>query len=253
MSLKKTKSNLLSLLFLVIFYINCSIVIKNNYSNYHSPNFICSEMPGWDRNPKGYQNYLQAWGALREKYNTSNKNIKTSRIVFVGNSLIQLFTEDLISKEFPGLDIQNRGIGGDTTYLLLERLEDNVIALKPQIIVLEIGGNDLIQGKCISYIEDNFKKIIKFIQTNLPDTKIILMSVPPTSVSDLNSIVPIYNTTLLNIANQSKNITYIEVWNEMREKNTPNIKKELTRERDKIHFNELGYSTWGKLIRPYLK
>jgi lysophospholipase L1-like esterase len=253
MSLKKTKNKSLFLLLLVIFYSNCSLVIKNNYSNYHSPNFICSEKPGWDRNPKGFQNYLLAWRTLKEKYNNSNKNTKTSKIVFVGNSLIQLFTDELLSKEFPGMDIQNRGIGGDTTYLLLERLEENVISLKPQIIVLEIGGNDLIQGKCISYIEDNFKKIVRLIQTQLPETRIILMSVPPTSVPDLNSIVPIYNTTLLNVANQSKNITYIEVWSEMRDKNSPSIKKELTRERDKIHFNELGYSTWGKLIRPYLK
>jgi lysophospholipase L1-like esterase len=211
---------------MVIFYSNCSLVIKNNYSNYHSPNFICSEKPGWDRNPNGYQNYLLAWGTLKEKYNNSNKNTKTSKIVFVGNSLIQLFTDELLTKEFPGMDIQNRGIGGDTTYLLLERMEENVISLKPQIIVLEIGGNDLIQGKCISYIEDNFKKIVRLIQTQLPETRIILMSVPPTSVSDLNSIVPIYNTTLLTVATQSKNITYLEVWSEMRDKNSPSIKKE---------------------------
>ncbi|NBU99631.1 MAG: hypothetical protein EBS19_15715, partial [Spirochaetia bacterium] len=223
MSLKKTKSNLLFLFLFIIFYSNCNFVIKNNFSNYHSPNFKCSEEPGWDRNTKGYLNYLRAWEALKEKYNNNNKIIKTSKIVFVGNSLIQLFTDELLAREFPGLDIQNRGIGGDTTYLLLERIQENVISLNPQIIVMEIGGNDLIQGKCISYIEDNFKKIIKVIQTSLPEARIILISVPPTAVTDLNSIVPIYNTTLLNVANQSKNITYIEVWNEMRDKNNPNI------------------------------
>lgn len=253
MSLKKTKNKLLFLLCSIVFYINCSPFVKNNYSNYHSPNFVCSDKPGWDRNPEDYQKYLLAWSSLRERYNNNNLVIKSSKIVFVGNSLIQLFTPELLSKEFPGMDIQNRGIGGDTTYLLLERIEDNVISLKPQIIVLEIGGNDLIQGKCIATIEENFKKIIRLVQSRLPESKIIILSVPPTSVSDLNSIVPIYNTTLLNVANTSKNIYYVEVWNEMREKDTPSIKMELKRERDKIHFNELGYSIWGKLIRPYLK
>ncbi|MBL7214994.1 MAG: SGNH/GDSL hydrolase family protein [Phycisphaerae bacterium] len=49
----------------------------------------------------------------------------------------------LAARPFLNLNIQNRGIGGDTTGALLTRWDTDCIALKPDIVSLMIGINDL--------------------------------------------------------------------------------------------------------------
>ena len=52
---------------------------------------------------------------------------------------------------FPGLDIKNRGIAGDTTDGVLHRL-DGITALSPDKIFLMIGINDLLMGRSVKRI-----------------------------------------------------------------------------------------------------
>lgn len=44
-----------------------------------------------------------------------------------------------------GIELVNRGVPGDTTARGLERLETDVLALKPALVVVELGGNDFLQ------------------------------------------------------------------------------------------------------------
>jgi lysophospholipase L1-like esterase len=252
MSLKKTKNKTRYLILLLVSIFSCTSLTKKK-PDYFSVDFKCSNSPGWNGDSKGYQFYKNQWDNLKNKYFFENTKLSRAKVVITGDSLIQLFTMEKLNKEFPGIDIQNRGIGGDTTYLLLERINENVINLKPELILLEIGGNDLIQGKCLSYIENNFTSIIQTIQTNLPNVKIIIISVPPTGVAELNSIVPVYNLFLFNFTSTHKNIEYVDVWKEMRDPDKPTIKKDYSRLNDKIHFNDAGYEVWGKLLRPFIK
>ena len=68
--------------------------------------------------------------------------IKTAPIVMLGNSL----TEAGPWTDLTGcLSIANRGIGGDTTAKLRDRL-DEVVALQPRAIFLMIGVNDITLG-----------------------------------------------------------------------------------------------------------
>jgi lysophospholipase L1-like esterase len=252
MSPKKTKNKLKYPFFILLFIFSCTTPTKKK-PDYFSVNFKCSNSPGWNGDIEGFQSYKIQWTKLKNLYTTENLKLIKTKVVIAGDSLIQLFTIDKLKKEFPGIDIQNRGIGGDTTYLLLERISDNVINLKPDLILLEIGGNDLIQGKCLSFIENNFTSIIQTIQLNLPSTKIVIISVPPTEVAELNSIVPVYNLFLSNFTNTHKNVEYVDVWMEMRDPDKPKIKKDYSRMNDKIHFNDAGYEAWGKLLRPFIK
>ncbi len=210
-------------------------------------------MPGWGSDSKRYNEFLLKWSQVRHLYSTENKRIINSKIVMVGDSLIHFFPPDILKEEFPKQEILNRGIGGDTTYLLKDRLFDTVINLNPEIILLQIGGNDLIQGKCLSYIEKNYLDIIQIIRNALPNTKIIILSVPPTGVPELNAIVPVLNLYLFQFIKNDKKIEYIDFWGEMRDVDKPIIKMNYSRENDKIHFNENGYRVWAKLFKPYLK
>lgn len=69
------------------------------------------------------------------------------RIIFFGDSL----TEGVyggnyiktIQKLLPEHEIINKGVGGDTTLNLLERLE-SILALEPDLVYVMVGGNDAI-------------------------------------------------------------------------------------------------------------
>lgn len=57
----------------------------------------------------------------------------------------------------PDLDLVNRGVGGDTILNLLERLDEDVLALQPDGVFVMIGGNDAIsfsQPKVGSYYKN---------------------------------------------------------------------------------------------------
>lgn len=63
-----------------------------------------------------------------------------ARIVFFGDSRIEMWGG---LPSVPGAAAVNRGCGGETTAQLLLRLERDVIALAPRVVVIQAGINDL--------------------------------------------------------------------------------------------------------------
>lgn len=236
---------------LVLSVTDCKSSSKRDY---FETNFQCFAEPGW-RDNSNFKKYIEkAWLPTRLLYAEDNLKIKKSDIVFTGDSLVHLFLPDLMAKEFPGQSVTNRGIGGDMTETLLTRIEEDVLVLRPETIVIEIGGNDFIQGKCLSLVQNNLLSIIQKIHVRNRNTKIFLMAVPPTRVKELNQIVPVFNLFLNQVARTTSNVEYIEVWDKMRKTDSPTLSDEFIRPNgDSLHFNEKGYELWGKKLRPYLQ
>lgn len=67
----------------------------------------------------------------------------------------------------------NKGISGDTTDDVLERL-DSVLSDDVYMVFLEIGANDAFQNKDTDYIKSNIIRIIERIQEK--DIKVVLMA-----------------------------------------------------------------------------
>ncbi|MCB1178912.1 MAG: lipase [Leptospiraceae bacterium] len=225
---------------------------RTYYSNYFQPGFECSSEPV-GRNEDKFKRYLIGWELVKNDYNNQNKSKGKADVVLIGDSLVHLFPPSFIASEFFGIDIVLRGIGGDRTYTLLNRIEENALSLNPKTIILEIGGNDLIDEKCLDFLEGNVQKLIQKIKSYNSNTNIIFLAVPPTTRPELNSIVPTYNAFLQNLAYNDKKIKYLDAWTEMRSNKKPTIKDEYIRPGDDIHFNENAYKVWGKLIRKALK
>ncbi len=64
-----------------------------------------------------------------------------------------------------GKSIVNLGVPGETTDGGLRRLENDVIARKPRIVLLGLGGNDMLQRKSIDRQFDNLEKMVDRIQS----------------------------------------------------------------------------------------
>ena len=57
----------------------------------------------------------------------------------------------------------NAGVNGDTTGSALARLDDDVLARDPRIVIVGLGGNDFLRGEPLSSTEANLRAIVRRI------------------------------------------------------------------------------------------
>lgn len=114
----------------------------------------------------------------------------TGNIVFLGDSITegygvetsQRFTH-LIEEKFKtaGFDqytVVNQGITGDKTEDGLDRI-DAVIAQKPEIVVLALGGNDFLRGTRLERVDQNLRAIITPLQEQHIEVLLAGVVAPP--------------------------------------------------------------------------
>ena len=118
-----------------------------------------------------------------DNYAHLNKNhCRKGQIVLAGDSITDFYNNYELFYEYTeksGKAVYNRGISGDTTNRLLERLESNVLCLEPGKVVYLIGTNDHAMGASDEYILDNIKTIIERTKNACPDCKIAVQSIYP--------------------------------------------------------------------------
>jgi len=111
------------------------------------------------------------------------------RVVFFGDSITDFWR---LNEYFPDSDYVNRGIAGQTSGQLLQRLKPDVIDLHPEAVVILVGTNDLALGIPVAAIESNYQIMADVAAAN--KIKVIFSSVLP--VSDYHKdIDPNYERT----------------------------------------------------------
>ena len=197
---------------------------------------------------------LEAWNkALKAYYYHRKEHFESlpnteHEIIFLGNSITD---QGEWFELFENPNIKNRGIGGDVTDGILERL-DEVVESKPDKVFIMIGTNDLSFGKSVDYIIENYNKIIDGISGKSPDTKIYVESVLPTDdaihYTRKNSEIMQINERLEELA-RIKNCIYIDLFSHFA---TPGNKLNPGYSLDGLHLNGKGYQQWKKLIENYV-
>ena len=111
-----------------------------------------------------------------EEFYLENEKKEKVDIVFVGDSMIELF--DCSTLNLPQYQIYNRRIISDKSAGVLLSFDDRVLALSPKLVVMEIGSNDICDGYTLKQIQTNLEDIIqKLKEKNIP--LIILTTLPP--------------------------------------------------------------------------
>jgi lysophospholipase L1-like esterase len=101
------------------------------------------------------------------------------RVVFMGNSITEGFAP-YFDELFTGKPYIGRGISGQTTPQMLLRFRQDVLALKPAVVVILGGTNDIAGNtgpSTLEMIEDNIASMAELAQAN--GIKVILASVLP--------------------------------------------------------------------------
>jgi len=100
------------------------------------------------------------------------------RVIFFGDSLTQSW--DLAGLGLDRVEVLNRGISGQTTPQMLVRFRQDVIDLKPVVVHILAGTNDLAGNTgptTLEAIEDNLSSMVEVARAN--HIRVVLCSVLP--------------------------------------------------------------------------
>jgi len=107
------------------------------------------------------------------KYREANAKLSPplkneNRVVFFGNSITEGWAPHFATM-FPGKPYVGRGISGQTTPQMLVRFRQDVIDLKPKVVVILAGTNDIAGNtgpSTVEMIEDNIASMAELAKAN---------------------------------------------------------------------------------------
>lgn len=195
----------------------------------------------------------QDWANLKH-FKKANSELRApqqdeNRVVFMGNS-ITIGWLNLQPEFFEGKPYINRGISGQTTPQMVLRLRQDVIDLKPKVVVILAGTNDIAGNTgptTIKEIAANIKNMAELARAN--GIKVVISSVLPAfdypwrQGLKPNEKIPVLNSLLKKYA--AKNgIVYLDYFKAMATKEN-GLKK--IQSQDGVHPNKLGYQVMAPL------
>ncbi len=123
---------------------------------------------------------------IPQAFSSPSKTQAITNILVLGDSLSAAYNiplekgwVNLLRKRVPGIEIINASLGGATTSNGLQRLPGLLEKHKSQLVIIELGANDGLQGKPIHYITSNLDKLIIFAQSTGAKVLLIGNRLPP--------------------------------------------------------------------------
>jgi len=198
--------------------------------------------------------YSQDWQGF-SRYRDDNKKIglpssKEKRVVFMGNSITDGWSNSR-PVFFAGKPYINRGIAGQTTPQMLIRFRADVINLRPTVVVILAGTNDIAGNmgpSTLEMIEDNILSMVQLAKAN--GIKVVLCSVLPVldypwkpGVEPADKVIAL--NKMLKRDAEKGGMIYIDYYSAM-----VNEKKGMKAEysEDGVHPNEAGYKVMEPLV-----
>lgn len=91
---------------------------------------------------------------------------------------VTLLQEKLTHEGYPH-QVINASVSGETTTGGLTRLPASLSANQPDLVILELGGNDGLRGLPIQALEDNLQKMVDLIQASGAEVLLVGIQIPP--------------------------------------------------------------------------
>ncbi|AKD05197.1 SGNH/GDSL hydrolase family protein [Pontibacter korlensis] len=203
--------------------------------------------------------YAQDWANLN-RYRDENAKLSSpakgeKRVVFMGNSITEGWGK-LSPKFFADKPYINRGISGQTTPQMLLRFRPDVINLKPAVVVILAGTNDIAGNTGPATLEEIAGNIISMAElAKANNIKVVLASVLPAydygwkpGLEPAQKIVAL-NKMIKSYADKN-GLQYIDYHTAMADERQ-GLKEAYTY--DGVHPNEAGYKVMAPLAEEAIK
>lgn len=200
------------------------------------------------------------WTNLK-RYREANSKLPISksgkpRIVFTGDSITDGWASGSLDF-FESNNYVGRGISGQTSPQTLLRFRQDVIDLKPQAVVINIGINDIAENSG-DYIPEftlgNYKTMIESAKAN--NIKVILASVMPAyefpwrkTIKDVPAKVMALNVGIKKLA-EEYNLVYLDYFNSLKDERN-GLSLEMAK--DGVHPTPACYKIMEKMVSLAIK
>ena len=171
-------------------------------------------------------------------------------ILFVGSSSIRQWK---LKESFPGLVTSNHGFGGSQMADSVHFFERIVTPVKPAVIVVYAGDNDIAQMKSPQVVAEDFAQFAAKVKEQLPDCrKVIYVSIKP-SVKRwaMADTIKATNELIRASCEKDERLHFLDVWTPMLDANGQPRPELLVK--DGLHMNADGYQIWNNALEPLLK
>ena len=209
---------------------------------------------------------LRDWPALA-RYREANRTLPApkpgeSRVVFMGDSITDIWQREQFGFFVASKPYVDRGISGQTTPQMLVRFRPDVIDLKPKVVVILAGTNDIAGNTGPMTDEDvqrNLASMAELAKAN--GIKIVMASITPTSAYHVGpsgvaqtSSRPMARIRAINDwirkYTADNGHVYLDYFTPMLDA-TGVMKSELTG--DDLHPNAAGYAIMGPLVEAAIQ
>lgn len=187
--------------------------------------------------------------SLEAKWNATAK--APGGVLFVGSSSIRLWD---LKKSFPDLVATNHGFGGSQMSDSVEFFDRIVVSVKPRVIVVYAGDNDIASGESPETVRDDTERFFKLVEERLPDCeRVVYIAIKPSvkrwSMKDQQVAA---NTSINKLCTErGERFVFLDIWEPMLDDNgepRPDLLVD-----DGLHLNDAGYELWSRLLRPHLE
>ncbi len=196
-----------------------------------------------------------------KRYEQANKELpapakKEKRVVFMGNSITEGWVK-IHPEFFKENGYVGRGISGQTSYQFLLRFREDVINLKPKLVIINAGTNDIAENTGPYDIDITFGNIASMAEiAKANKIKVILTSVLPAAgfrwnkkITDAPDRIEALNAKIKEYAKANK-IPYVDYYTPM----VTGAERALNPDysKDGVHPTLDGYIVMEALIKPVI-
>ncbi|MFM2375993.1 MAG: hypothetical protein RLZZ165_1090 [Bacteroidota bacterium] len=169
-------------------------------------------------------------------------------IVFAGSSSIRKW--ESLQADMAPLPVTNCGIGGAIIRQVTRTSGSMIVPLRPRLIVLYCGENDIASGKYpAGVLLDDFKAFVKTLRSDLPMTGILFVSLKPSPIrwkhwprfQEANRLIQDYVRT-------EDRMWYVDVSQKMLGEDGRPLREIYMS--DSLHMNAAGYRIWTEILKP---
>jgi lysophospholipase L1-like esterase/dienelactone hydrolase len=214
-----------------------------------------TDYKGWKKNSMEQAELNRKDWANFRKYAKENESLEVlkqgeKRIVFMGNSITEGWKNSRPAF-FSGRPYINRGISGQTTPQMLLRFKPDVVNLKPAVVVILAGINDIAGNTGPMTIEQSFDNIVSMAEiARANNIKVVLCSVLPAydfpwspGMEPAGKVVAL--NALLKAYAQKNQLVYVDYFTAMADERK-GLPAHLAG--DGIHPTEAGYKIMEPLV-----